>query len=80
MMGEYVLYCDDKVVGVVCENELYVKFTDQCRAFAPDLELLPAYQGAKPGLHVPADRRADTVWLAELIQTTADALPAKTKK
>ena len=79
-MGEYVLYCDDKVVGLVVENELYVKFTEEGRVFAPDLELLPAYDGAKPGLHVPAERRSDTVWLGELIKITADALPAKTKK
>ena len=79
-MGEYVLYCDEKVVGLVVENELFVKFTEQGRAFAPDLELAPAYDGAKPGLHVPEDRRVDTVWLAELIRITAGALPAKPKK
>ena len=77
MMGEYVLYCNEKVVALVCANELVVKDTKQGRAFAPDLELMPAYPGAKPGLHVPADRRADTDWLAKLIKITADALPAK---
>ena len=27
MMGEYVLYCREKVVGDVCDNRLFVKIT-----------------------------------------------------
>jgi TfoX/Sxy family transcriptional regulator of competence genes len=79
MMGEYVLYCDEKVVALVCKNELVVKDTEQGRTFAPDLELISAYPGSKPGLHVPANRRADTKWLAKLIRITANALSAKKK-
>jgi DNA transformation protein len=80
MMGEYVVYCDEKVVALVCKNELVVKDTEPGRAFAPDLEHMSAYPGAKPGLHVPAERRKDTEWLAQLIRATADALPSKKKK
>lgn len=80
MFGEYALYCDEKVVALVCRNELVVKDTEQGRSFASELSLMPAYPGAKPGLHVPAERRDDTVWLAKLIRITADALSHKSKK
>lgn len=77
MFGEYALYCNEKVVALVCRNELVVKATVEGEALAPDLEHMSAYPGAKPGLHVPRDRWDDSMWLATLIRTTADALPAK---
>ena len=80
MFGEYALYCDEKVVALVCRDELFVKSTEQGRVFAPDLELAPAYPGAKPGLHVSRSKWSDLGWLAKLIQTTANALPVKAKK
>lgn len=33
MFGEYALYCDDKVVALVCDNSLFVTPTDEGRAF-----------------------------------------------
>lgn len=79
MFGEYVVYCNKKVVALVCRNELFVKETYAGRAFAPELELAPAYPGAKPGIHVPRDRWEYTEWLSKLIRVTADELPAKKK-
>jgi hypothetical protein len=34
MFGEYALYCDGKVVGLVCDDTLYVKITDHGKIFA----------------------------------------------
>lgn len=80
MFGEYALYCDEKVVALVCRDELFVKDTVPGRTYAPDLELAPAYPGAKPGMHVPRSAWQDNTWLSKLIAITAGALPAKTKK
>lgn len=80
MFGEYALYCDEKVVALVCRNELVVKNTEPGRALAPDLELLPAYPGAKPGLHVPQNRWSEPDFLRKLLRSTADSLPSKIKK
>jgi TfoX/Sxy family transcriptional regulator of competence genes len=77
MFGEYALYCNEKVVALVCRDELVVKATPQGEVFASDLEHKSAYPGAKPGLYVPKDRWSDGAWLAELIRITADSLPAK---
>jgi DNA transformation protein len=77
MFGEYALYRNEKVVALVCRDELVVKATPQGEAFANDLEHRSAYPGAKPGLHVPKNRWGDGTWLAELIRITADSLPSK---
>ena len=79
MFGEYALYCNEKVVALVCRDELFLKDTEAGRMFAPNLELVPAYDGAKPGLRVPRDTWAETEWMSELISRTVDALPAKKK-
>lgn len=80
MFGDYAVYCDEKVVALVCSNELFVKDTPAGRELAPNLDLAPAYPGAKPGIHVPQNKWADIEWLSKLVRTTADALPAKKKK
>lgn len=80
MFGEYALYCDEKVVGLVCRDELVVKETPAGASFAGNLERRAAYPGSKPGLHIPHALWSDSAWLAELIQKTADALPKKQSK
>lgn len=77
MFGEYALYCNEKVVALVCRDELFVKDTQAGSVFAGTLERRPAYPGAKPGLYVPKNLWGDGVWLAKLIRITADTLPAK---
>jgi TfoX/Sxy family transcriptional regulator of competence genes len=38
MFGEYAVYCKDKVVALVCDNQLFVKPTEEGRAFIGDVE------------------------------------------
>ena len=33
MFGEYAIYCDGKVVALVCDNQLFIKPTDGGRAY-----------------------------------------------
>ena len=80
MFGEYAIYCDEKVVALVCRDELFVKATDAGKEFALNFELTPAYPGAKPGIHVPRDKWNNTSWMAELIKVTAEALPVTKRR
>lgn len=80
MFGEYGIYCDGKVVALVCDDKLFVKPTAAGKAFARKLKEAPAYSGAKPSLLVPADIWDDADWLAKLIRITASELPAPKKK
>jgi len=74
MFGEYGLYCDGKIVALICNNRLFVKPTEQGRNFIADVNEAPAYPGAKPSLLIE-ERIEDRAWLAQLIRITCNALP-----
>jgi DNA transformation protein and related proteins len=83
MFGEYALYCDEKVVALICDDQLFVKMTEPGRAFVKEIVEAPPYPGAKMHHLVSGELWDDSEWLSELIQLTAKALPApkpKTKK
>lgn len=81
MFGEYALYCDDKVVALVCDNQLFVKITQAGKALLQDRYAEgEAYPGAKPSMLIDADDIDDRERLCELIRVTAAALPAAKPK
>lgn len=80
MFGEFCLYCDDKPVAFVCDDELFVKPTDEGRAYIGVPDEAPAYPGSKLYFRISGDRWEDRDWLAELIDLTAAALPAPKPK
>lgn len=80
MFGEYALYCDGRVVALVCDDRLFLKPTPAGRALAPELGEAPPYAGARPSLLVDAERWDDRPWLVALVRATAQALPAPKEK
>lgn len=75
MFGEYALYCDEKVVGLVCDDQLFVKYTDPGKTFVEGrYEEGLAYPGAKPSMNVTGELD-NPEFLCDLIRLTADALP-----
>ena len=75
MFGGTTLYSKGKVVALICDNQLFVKPTDEGREFIGEVTEAPAYTGAKPSLLID-DRLEDAVWLSQLILITEQALPA----
>ncbi|NII10166.1 TfoX/Sxy family protein [Oleiagrimonas sp. C23AA] len=75
MFGEYGLYVDDVLVGLVCDDQLYLKPTDGLRQVWPEAPLAPPYPGARAHARVTADRWEDAEWLVTMVQTTAQHLP-----
>jgi len=47
MFGEYSIYCNKKVIGVICDNQFFVKKTEAGAALYPDCEEAAPYKGAK---------------------------------
>lgn len=81
MFGEYGLYCDGKIMALICDDQLFIKPTAAGRAYLGDVTEGEPYPGAKPYFRVDGDRWDDADWLAGLVKATADALPApKVKK
>jgi TfoX/Sxy family transcriptional regulator of competence genes len=79
MFGEYAIYCDEKVVALVCDDRLYVKPTSGGREFIGRPVEAPPYPRAK--LHFAVDERIDDrEWLSELIAITARELPTPRPK
>ena len=79
MFGEYALYCNEKVVALVCDNQLFVKPTVAGRAFLmKPIESSP-YQGAKP--HFLIDEKLDDAnFMSELIRQSFNELPVPKPK
>lgn len=77
MFGEYGLYCDEKLVGLVCDDQLFLKPTEAGRAYSGDFVFVekPPYPGAKPYLLVAPDLWDEREWLAGLVRATATELP-----
>jgi TfoX/Sxy family transcriptional regulator of competence genes len=80
MFGEYAIYCDGKMVALVCDENLYVKPTSAGRALAEGCGEGSPYPGAKPHLLIDGDRWDDGEWLAALIRVSAAELPVPAKK
>ena len=79
MFGEYAVYCDDKVVALICDNQLFVKQTESGRAFIGDVVEAPAYPGAKLSFLIE-DKFEDREWISDLIRVTFNELPAPKPK
>ena len=74
MFGEAAVYLRDKVVGLVCDNQLFIKPTVPGRAKLGAPTEAPPYPGAT-NWFLMADLD-DPEFLADLVRATADALPA----
>jgi|SRR5579862_4948558 len=81
MFGEYAIYCDEKVVILLSDDELFLKITPaSSKEFKSDDEA-PPYPGAKPYYRVPEGRLKDAAWFTKLVNAVAADLPApKSKK
>ena len=81
MMGEYVLYCQGKVVGGVYDDRLLLKPTPAALQLTAEVGLetvmeLP-YEGAKEMLLADVDRPE---LLCRIVRAIADDLPAPKKR
>lgn len=47
MFGEYALYFEDKVVGLICNETLFIKITENTKSILGDNPTGSAYLGSK---------------------------------
>ena len=77
MMGDYVVYCDDKTVGCICDGHLFVKITPASRTLLEGAPTLPPYEGASLRYLVES---TDKDFLAKLLQAVAAEVQPKKRK
>ncbi len=80
MFGEYAIYCNKKVVALVCDDMLFVKPTISGKSFLGQVDGQPPYPGAKNYYLVSGEHWEDSEWLSKLIQITQEELPAPKPK
>ena len=79
MMGGYLVYLNGKLIGDICDNELFLKRTPTSDRLLSDSELRYPYEGSKTLMRV-FDRFEDTDLIAELLEGLYTELPEKKPK
>ena len=78
MFGDYGIYCNGKIFGLICDDRFYLKPTEAASTLLKKKELLPPYEGAKDYFYI-ADVD-DRDYLSILVRETCKALPEPKKK
>lgn len=75
MFGEYALYTDGKVVGLICNDLLYVKILPESRELESLCEQDTPYSGAKLYYVISEDQLTQLDDLSEIFIDIAASLP-----
>jgi TfoX/Sxy family transcriptional regulator of competence genes len=75
MFGEYGIYCDEKMVALICDDRFFLKPTVAGRAFLGNCVEGHPYPGSKPWFVIPEDNWDEQEWMAHVIRLTAAELP-----
>ena len=75
MFGEYALYCDEKVVVLVCDDTAFLKPSSASPMLGIHLVPAPPYPGAKDSFVIGEAIVEDDEQFRRIVQATADALP-----
>lgn len=74
MFGEYGVYCNGKIFGLICDNKLFIKPTESGRKFIGNVVEAPPYPGAKNSFLI-GEKIDDREWLSDLVRVTVPELP-----
>ena len=78
MMGEYIIYYREKIVGGIYDDRFLVKPVKSAALLMPNADMELPYEGAKEMLLV--DDVDNKEFLRELLEAMYDELPAQKKK
>jgi DNA transformation protein len=76
MFGEYCLYYAGRPVGLVCDEQLFLKPTEAGLRLMKEPSEGTPFPGARPHLLITADSWDDRTWMNTLVRATFDNLPA----
>ena len=76
MMGGYLVYYNGKLIGDICNNELFLKRTPTSDRLLADYEMRYPYEGSKTLMHV-FDSFDNKALISELLDGMYAELPEK---
>jgi hypothetical protein len=80
MFGEYALYADGKVAGLVCDNLLYIKILPASRELEAICEKGHPFPGARLHYIIDEGQLSTVQNLSSILSSVANAAPVKKKK
>lgn len=80
MFGEYGIWAEGKIVGLICDDLLFLKPSKGIAAHVAGFDEAPPYPGARPSFIVPEERWKDRAWLTTVVTDSAASLPAPKPK
>ncbi len=75
MFGEFCLYYAGRPVGLVCNEQLFLKPSEPGKRLMKEPDEGAPYPGARPHLRISPDLWDDRHWMNALVRTTFDNLP-----
>ena len=78
MMGEYIIYYRDKIIGGIYDDRFLLKPVKSAKAMMPDAHMELPYEGAKEMILVNDVENKE--FLRELVEAMYDELPSPRKR
>jgi TfoX/Sxy family transcriptional regulator of competence genes len=75
MFGEYCLYYAGRPVGLVCDEQLYLKPSEAAKRLMKTPDEGAPFPGARPHLRISPDDWDERGWMNALVRATFDSLP-----
>lgn len=76
MFGEYCLYYAGRPIGLVCNEQLFLKPTEVGKRLMREPDEGAPFPGARPHLRISPDLWDDRDWMNALVRATFDGLPS----
>lgn len=78
LFGEYCIYFNKKVIGLICDNEFFIKITEFGKKLLVGYKLKEPYKGAKPWFLIENFENREL--MQKLLLGMYDELPFPKKK
>jgi TfoX/Sxy family transcriptional regulator of competence genes len=73
MFGEYTIYCNSKVLGLICDNQVFIKPTPAGETLIPNSTKESPYDGAKP--HIALEDLDNGDFITRFVIASCEELP-----
>ena len=78
MFGDYGIYCNGKIFGLICDDRFYLKSTKVGRNLLQTIEMRQPYDGAREYFYIA--NVDDHDYLSLLVRETCKELPEPKKR